>query len=83
VIDESNNGNYDSLYLCTRDQLSCSVMATKCERVFSAAKRILPSERNALGALDHRGLQVPKLVVEDRCGIREVAGVPSYAVSRD
>jgi hypothetical protein len=46
-IDESNKGNYDSLYLYALDQLSCPAMATECERVFSAAKMILPPERNA------------------------------------
>src|SRR2546423_2718555 len=48
-IDESNKGNYDSLHLYALDQLSCPAMATECERVFSAAKRTLPPERNALG----------------------------------
>jgi hypothetical protein len=48
-INESNKGNYDSLYLYALDQLSCPAMATECERVFSAAKRTLSPDRNALG----------------------------------
>src|ERR1700726_2108764 len=31
------------------DHLSCPAMATQCERVFSAARRTLTPERNALG----------------------------------
>jgi hypothetical protein len=44
--DESRNGNYDTLHLYALDHLSCPVMATQCERVFSAAKRTLTPERN-------------------------------------
>src|SRR5271163_4065504 len=42
-------GNYDTLHLYALDHLSCSAMATQCERVFSAARRTLTPERNALG----------------------------------
>jgi hypothetical protein len=48
-IEESQKGIYDTLYLCALDHLSCPAMATQCERVFSAAKRTLTSERSALG----------------------------------
>ena len=47
-IDESRKGNYDTLHLYALDHLSCPAMATQCERVFSAAKRTLTPERNAL-----------------------------------
>jgi hAT family C-terminal dimerisation region len=36
-------------YLYVLDHLSRPAMATQCERVFSAAKRTLTPERNALG----------------------------------
>ena len=39
----------DTLHLYALDHLSCPAMATQCERVFSAAKRTLTPERNALG----------------------------------
>jgi hAT family C-terminal dimerisation region len=42
-------GNYDTLHLYALDHLSCPAMATQCERVFSAARRTLTPERNALG----------------------------------
>ena len=48
-IDESRKGNYDTPHLYTLDHLSCPAMATQCERVFSAVKRTLTPERNALG----------------------------------
>jgi hypothetical protein len=48
-IDESNKGSYDTLHLYALDHLSCPAMATQCERVFSAARRTLTPERNALG----------------------------------
>jgi hypothetical protein len=48
-IDESNKGNYDTLHFYALDHLSCPAMATQCERVFSAARRTLTPERNALG----------------------------------
>ena len=48
-IDESKKGNYDTLHLYALDHLSCPAMATQCERVFSAARRTLTPERNALG----------------------------------
>lgn len=44
-----NDNSIDSLYLYALDQLSYPAIATECERVFSAAKQILSSERNALG----------------------------------
>jgi len=47
--DESTKGNYDMLQLYAFDHLSCPAMATQCERVFSAARRTLTPERNALG----------------------------------
>ena len=49
-INESRKGTYDSLHLYALDRLSCPAMATECERVLSAAKRILTPERNALGS---------------------------------
>jgi hypothetical protein len=48
-IDESKKGNFDTLHLYALDHLSCPAMATQCERVFSAARRTLTPERNALG----------------------------------
>jgi len=48
-IEESQKGNYDTLHLYALDHLSCPAMATQCERVFSAARRTLTPERNALG----------------------------------
>jgi hypothetical protein len=48
-IEESQKGNYDTLHLYALDHLSCPAIATQCERVFSAAKRTLTPERNALG----------------------------------
>src|SRR2546423_10561583 len=48
-IDESKKGNYDTLHLYAPDHLPCPAMATQCERVFSAARRTLTPERNALG----------------------------------
>src|SRR5205085_3026684 len=45
----SQKGNYDTLHLYAVDHLSCPAMATQCERVFSAARRTLTPERNALG----------------------------------
>ena len=48
-IDESKKDNYDTLHLYALDHLSCPAMATQCERVFSAARRTLTPERNALG----------------------------------
>jgi hypothetical protein len=48
-IDESKKGNFDTLHLYALDHLSCPAMATQCERVFSAARRTLAPERNALG----------------------------------
>jgi hAT family C-terminal dimerisation region len=48
-INESKKGNYDTLHLYALDYLSCPAMATQCERVFSAARRTLTPERNALG----------------------------------
>lgn len=64
-------------------QLSCPVMATECEGVFSAAKRILPPDRNALEPKVIEACECLRLVVKDKCGLREVGGVPFYAVSRD
>jgi hypothetical protein len=48
-FEESQKGNYDTLHLYAFDHLSCPAMATQCERVFSAARRTLTPERNALG----------------------------------
>ena len=48
-IEENQKGNYDTLHLYARDHLSCPAMATQCERVFSAARRTLTPEWNALG----------------------------------
>jgi hypothetical protein len=45
----SQKGNYDTLHLYAPDHLSYPAMATQCERVFSAARRTLTSERNTLG----------------------------------
>jgi hypothetical protein len=39
----------DTLHLYALDHLSCLAMATQCKRVFSAAKKTLTPERNALG----------------------------------
>jgi hypothetical protein len=47
-IDESKKGHFDTLHLYALDHLSCPAMATQCERVFSAARRTLTPERNAL-----------------------------------
>ena len=48
-IEESQKGNYGTLHLYALDHLSYPAMATQCERVFSAARRTLTPERNALG----------------------------------
>ena len=46
---ERHRLNDKSLHRYALDHLSCPAMATQCERVFSAAKRTLTPERNALG----------------------------------
>jgi hypothetical protein len=48
-IEESQKDNYDTLHLYALDHLSYPAMATQCERVFSAARRTLTPERNAVG----------------------------------
>jgi hypothetical protein len=47
-LTKAKKGNYDTLHLYALDHLSCPAMATQCERVFSAVRRTLISERNAL-----------------------------------
>ena len=42
-------GNYGTLHLYALDHLSGPAMATQCELVFSAARKTLTPERNALG----------------------------------
>ena len=42
------NATYTTLYQYFLDILSCSVMSTECERVFSSAKKLLTPERNPL-----------------------------------
>jgi hypothetical protein len=48
-IGKRKKDNFDTLPLYALDRLSCLIVTTQCGRVFSAARRTLTLERNALG----------------------------------
>ena len=41
--------DFPTLFQYALDTLSCPVMPTECERVFSSAKKLITPERNRLG----------------------------------
>ena len=75
---KAKRGNYDTLNLHALDHLSCPAMTTQCKRVFSAARRTLTPERNALGLKVLETGECLRLWWRNRVVTKTVIGPPIF-----